>query len=193
MRPTIRPEEPADPHAVTRVVTAAFTGHGPEVAGLVQLLQRSGRSRVSLVARDEGDVVGHVLLSIGWIDAPDRVADVLVLSPLAVAPAQQGRGIGTALVEAALEAARALEAPAVFLEGDPGYYSHRGFVRASALGFVRPSPRIPDAAFHVVLLDAHEQWMRGPLVYNDAFWQTDSVGLRGLRLARAEESQRGLP
>ena len=32
-----------------------------------------------------------------------------------------------------------------------------------------------------------------PLVYNDAFWQTDSVGLRGTRLARAEESQQGLP
>lgn len=80
----------------------------------------------------------------------------------------------------------------MFLEGDPGYYARRGFLRASASGFVRPSPRIPDAAFQVVLLDAHEEWMRGPLVYNDAFWQTDSVGLRGARLARAEESQRGL-
>lgn len=192
MRPTIRPEGPADYPAIRRVVTAAFTRHGPEVARLVQLLQRSGRSRVSLVA-DDGDVVGHVLLSIGWIDAPDCLADVLVLSPLAVAPAHQGRGIGTVLIAASLEAARALNAPAVFLEGDPGYYSRHGFLRASAHGFVRPSPRIPDAAFQVVLFDAHEEWMRGPLVYNDAFWQTDSVGLRGLRLARAEESQRGLP
>ena len=192
MRATIRPEGPADHESLRLVVAAAFTHHGSEVVGLVELLQGSGRSRVSLVA-DDGDVVGHVLLSIAWIDAPERLAHVLVLSPLAVAPGQQGKGIGTALVEASLVAARGLGAPAVFLEGDPSYYSRLNFVRASAHGFVPPSPRIPDAACQVVLLDAHEDWMRGPLVYNDAFWQTDSVGLRGTRLARAEESQQGLP
>ncbi len=188
----IRSETPADHAAVRRVVTAAFTHHGTEVADLVDLLRDTGRSRISLVA-DDGEVSGHVMLSISWVDAPERLVDVLVLSPLAVAPDRQGQAVGRALVAAALDAARVVDAPAVFLEGDPGYYARLGFVRASTHGFVRPSPRIPDAACQVVLLDAHEDWMRGPLVYNDAFWHTDGVGLRGDRLARAEESQRGLP
>ncbi len=188
MTPAIRPETRTDHAAVRRVVTTAFGDHGADVADLVELLRDSGRSRVSLVAGDR-DVVGHVMLSTSWVDAPECLVPVLVLSPLAVAPERQGKGIGSALVQAALTAARDLDAPAVFLEGDPDYYSRLGFVRASAHGFSRPSPRIPDAACQVVLLEAHEDWMRGPLVYNDAFWQTDSVGLRGERLARVTEEQ----
>ena len=41
-------------------------------------------------------MVGHVLLSIAWIDAPERLAHGLVLSPLSVAPGQKGKGIGRA-------------------------------------------------------------------------------------------------
>ncbi len=189
---TLRAERPVDRSAVRAVVRTAFTGHGTEVADLVDLLRDSGRSRVSLVAESDG-VVGHVMLSVGWIDASERLVPALVLSPLAVAPLQQGRGIGAALVDAAVRAAGELAAPLVFLEGDPGYYSRLGFERASRHGLVRPSPRIPDAACQVRLLAAHEPWMRGPLVYNDAFWHADSVGLRGDRLARAEASQRDLP
>jgi putative acetyltransferase len=94
--------------------------------------------------------------------------------------------VGTALVAAALDRAAELGAPAVFLEGSPDYYGRRGFVRASELGFTRPSVRIPDVACQVALLPAYQSWMAGALVYCDPFWVTDAVGLRDPLLAEWE-------
>ena len=171
-----------------RVVEEAFgPDEGPTVARLVTALDDAGSTRASIVADADGQVVGHVQLSRSWIDAREALVDVLVLSPLSVHPDAQGRGIGTALVAAALGHAAALRAPAVFLEGAPAYYGARGFVGASAHGFVRPSVRIPDAAFQVALLDAHEPWMTGALVYCDPFWVTDAVGLRDPLLGQIQD------
>src|SRR6476661_1907014 len=44
---------------------------------------------------------------------------------------------------------RSLDAPLVFLEGDPAFYSRLGFVAAGPLGFIRPSARIPEPGFQV--------------------------------------------
>lgn len=66
----------------------------------------------------------------------------------------------------------------VFLEGSPDYYPRFGFEKASTRGFEAPSARIPDAAFMVYLLPRYETRMKGRLVYPDAFWRADAVGLR---------------
>jgi putative acetyltransferase len=101
-----------------------------------------------------------------------------VLSPLSVASDAQGEGLGTELLAAAVTEAERIGAPAVFLEGDPRFYSTRGWSPARPLGFTKPSVRVPDAAFQVVLLAGHEDWMAGALVYCDPFWALDCVGLR---------------
>lgn len=179
-RVEIRPVQVEDRVSVGRVVTSAFgEEEGPLVARLVTELERSGRARLGLVAEVDGQVAGHVMLSQSWVDAPERLVDVLVLSPLSVAPEHQRSGLGTALVRAALAAAQEEGAPAVFLEGSPAYYGARGFSRALDHGFTRPSVRIPEDAFQVALLPAHEDWMTGALVYCDPFWALDCVGLRG--------------
>jgi putative acetyltransferase len=185
----IRPSRPDDAAAVDDVVARAFgeEEEGPTIVRLLGLLVDGGHRVAGLVADDGGTVLGHVQLSRSWVDARERLVDVLVLSPLSVHPDAQGRGIGTALVAAALDHASALRVPAVFLEGAPAYYGARGFVGASAHGFVRPSVRIPDAAFQVALLDAHEPWMTGALVYCDPFWVTDAVGLRDPLLAQIQD------
>jgi putative acetyltransferase len=170
----VRIATPHDGKAVCRVVRAAFGGD--RVPRMVAALEAAGDVVTSLVAEDEGAVVGHVQLNRCWVDARERLLDVAVLSPLATDPAHQGRGVGTALVAAALEAARDAGEPAVFLEGDPAFYSSRGFSPAASLGFDRPSPRIPEAAFQVALLD--ERLPRGPVVYCQTFWTEDCVGLR---------------
>lgn len=183
----VRGASPDDADAVRRVVTAAFEDDGPKVASLVDALVAAGHARASLVAEAEGQVVGHVQLNRSWLDARERLVEVLVLSPLSVAPASQGRGVGTELLSAAVQRAEALGAPAVFLEGDPGFYGKRGFTRGSGHGVVRPSERIPDLAFQVVLLSAHESWMTGALVYCDPFWSLDCVGLREPDLTEIEQ------
>lgn len=161
-----------------QVVEAAFGDEGEKVARLVQALDAAGSTRASLVAESDGDVVGHVQLSHSWIDAPQALVEVLVLSPLSVAPAHQGRGIGTALVRAAVAEAERLGVPAVFLEGDPGFYGARGWEPGSVHGFTRPSVRIPEVAFQVVVFPSREEWMTGALVYCEPFWALDCVGLR---------------
>ena len=184
---TIRPEQPADHPVVRSVVTAAFGDEGAVVADLVDALVASGHALVSLVAEVGGEVVGHVQLNRSWVDARERLVEVLVLAPLAVAPQRQGRGLGSALVAEALVRTRGRGCPAIFLEGSPDYYGARGFERADARGFSPPSNRIPAAAFQVVTTAAHEEWMTGALVYCGPFWELDCVGLRDPLLRELEE------
>lgn len=163
-------------------MTEAFADDGG-VAALAEALHarddRPGES--ALLAESDGEVVGHVQLSKAWIDAAPALVDALVLSPLGVAPDHQRRGVGRALCEAAVAHARQLQAPAVFLEGDPGYYGRLGWHRASDRGFTAPSVRIPQPGFQVVLLPSWQRWMVGAVVYNDTFWALDFVGLRDTR------------
>lgn len=182
MQEHIRDERPDDRLAVQEVLAASFTSE-PEVVSLWSDL-REVPGTTSLVAERDGGLVGHVGLTVGWVDAIDRLVPVQVLSPLSVHPTHQRLGIGGRLVAAALQRAEALGAPALFLEGDPAYYSRLGFEPGRAHGFTPPSARIPGAGFQVVLLTAYEPSISGALVYPDVFWRHDAVGLRGEDLER---------
>lgn len=58
---------------------------------------------MSLAGDDGGLLVGHVICTRAWIgDAPS-----LGLGPLAVRPDRQGTGVGTVLMRALIDAARA--------------------------------------------------------------------------------------
>jgi len=133
---------------------------------------------LSFVAALGDEVVGHVLFTRSLLDAPRRLVDVLVLSPLAVRADMRGRGIGSALVLRGLAELRCWPEPLVFLEGSPDYYRRFGFRPGGELQFRRPSLRIPEAAFQVVTLPSYKPWMTGTLVYAEAFWRHDCVGLR---------------
>jgi putative acetyltransferase len=177
----LRPERPDDHDAVRDLHAAAFGGsHGRRVAALVDDLRTllGAHEGASLVAEHAGEVAGHVMFTRSLLDAPRRLVDVQVLSPLAVLPAHQGGGIGSALVRKGLEVMAEHGVPLVFLEGDPAYYSRFGFEPGAAHGFRKPSLRIPDAGFQAVRLPAYEPWMSGTLVYSEVFWRHDLVGLR---------------
>lgn len=187
----VRPALPSDVAAIRDVTTRAFDD--AHVADLVDVLA-AGPARVSLVAEADAAVVGHTMLSRGWIDAERELVEALVLSPLSVDPAHQRRGIGGDLVRSALDAAGAAAAAAVFLEGSDRYYPRFGFEPAVPRGFTPPSARIPDRAFQVVVLPSWRGWMTGALVYPEAFWVCDMTGLRGEALERVRAAeQRGAP
>ncbi|GIJ11181.1 GNAT family N-acetyltransferase [Micromonospora andamanensis] len=174
----IRDELAADRDAVHELHRLAFGSHGEVVAALVRALRDDDPEALSLVAEEDDEIAGHVLFTSSLLDAPRRLVTVQVLSPLAVTPDRQRRGIGGALVRHGLRLLDQRGAPAVFLEGDPGYYSRLGFAAAGELGFRRPSLRIPVPAFQVARLSGYEPWMTGTFVYSATFWQQDCVGLR---------------
>ena len=100
-RVIVRLETPTDYDTIAAVVGAAFADE-PVVVDVVTAIRASSEYRpaFSLVAEENGEIVGHVMLS----GLPIEGGHALQLSPLAVRPDRQ-RGIGSALVEAALAAA----------------------------------------------------------------------------------------
>jgi len=167
--------------AATRALAVSAFGGDEHIGELLDALRASWAwdDELSFVADRGGKLVGQVLYTHALLDAPRRLIDVLVLSPIGARPDLQRSGIGAELLARSLEAiVDRGDAPLVFLEGDPGYYSRFGFELAFDHGFRPPSRRIPPPSFQVRRLPSHEEWMTGTLVYPDAFWRTDSVGLR---------------
>lgn len=177
---SIRRAGTSDAVAIAMVESEAFGAEGPLIVELIDALRehRCGRDRLSIIACDGEDVVGHTLVTRSRLDTLRATIDVALLSPLAVAPAHHRRGIGRALVDRAVAESADEGFPVIFLEGDPAFYSRLGWVAAGPLGFRKPSLRIPDAAFQCRLLPSYEPWMAGTLVYAEPFWDLDCVGLR---------------
>jgi putative acetyltransferase len=184
----VRVMRPGEYDRVRALEVAAF-GDDESIGALLDLLRGSWtwEDEMSFVAElvpdaaaaDDGEVVAHVLYTHAIVDAPDRLVDVLLLSPVGVRPDHHGLGIGTRLITETLQLLAATRhEPLVFLEGDPRYYTRFGFVAAGDRGFRAPSLRIPPPAFQLYPLPADDGSLTGTLVYPDAFWRTDSVGLR---------------
>jgi putative acetyltransferase len=173
----IRAEAPGDAPAVFAVQAAAFGR--PDEARLVDALRGTVERAVSHVAVRDGRVVGHVLVTPVRIEtARGRTPECGGLAPLGVEPALQGRGIGGALVRAALAGARELGWPAVFLLGSPVYYGRFGFELAAPRGLHYESHAF-DAGFQVhVLLPGALDGIRGFVRYADAFAETSTEPVR---------------
>ena len=163
-----------------RQLSIAAFGGDQVIGDLLDALRASWAwdDNLSYIAERDGELVGHVLYTHAILDAPPRLQDVLVLSPIGVRPDRQRCGIGADLIRSTLSVIAQRGEPLVFLEGHPTYYPRFGFRRAADMGFVAPSLRIPRDAFMVYPLPNYEPWMTGTLVYPDAFWRTDAVGLR---------------
>lgn len=151
----VRAETPADIQQVRTINLAAFDTAAE--ADLVDALRRRASPLISLVAQADEGVVGHILFSPVTLDArPDL--RLLGLAPMAVLPAQQRRGVGSALVRAGLARCRATDACAVVVLGHPRFYPRFGFRPASAFG-VRSEYDVPDEAF--MLLELAPDSLRG--------------------------------
>jgi putative acetyltransferase len=130
----VREETPKDISAVKLVHEAAF-GQLAE-AVLVDALRVSGDAVISLVAEDDGEIVGHVLFS--KLPAPERC---LALAPVSVVPSRQNQGIGSKLIREGLARAKKEGWKAVFVLGEPDYYQRFGFDPAKADKFETDYPK----------------------------------------------------
>jgi putative acetyltransferase len=166
----IRSETASDVGAVATIVAAAF-GEQAE-ATLVERIRASDRYRpdYALVATLDDAVVGHVMVSdVDLVDGDTR-RRILSLSPLAVDPAHQARGVGSALVRAVAARVDADGHPLIVLEGSPVYYARFGFEDARNHGLRIHLPDwAPPEAGQVLRLAAHDPAITGSVVYPPAF------------------------
>ena len=158
----IREAIEADRAAIGALVERAF-GQASE-AELVAALVRDGDAVLELVAEEDGQLAGHVLFSRLDVDRDGDHFAAVALAPVAVEPASQKRGIGSALIE---EGHRLLNARGESLSvvlGDPAYYGRFGYAHSRAAVF--------DSAFQCAALQALD-WGAAPaegrLVYAPAF------------------------
>ncbi len=122
---TIRSEVTADIEAVRHVNRLAF-GQDDE-ARLVDALRDGGYLRVSLVAEQGGQVVGHILFSDLSIITGAGTVPALALAPMAVLPEFQRQGVGSALVRRGLEECQRQGHRIVVVLGHPAFYPRFGF------------------------------------------------------------------
>ena len=166
----IRNEIPDDRSAIFQVVAAAF---GSESKALLVEAIRDSSSFVpelSLVALFDHRIVGHVMVSVAALRDGDNLHRILNLSPLAVAPAAQRRGVGSALVRAVTSRANELGEPLVVLEGDPAFYGRLGFEYSVPCGiYITLPPWAPPEASQVIRLDSYQSHLRGQVEYPSAF------------------------
>jgi putative acetyltransferase len=162
----LRPETAADHQAIRALDLEAFAPSELE-AGITEGLRRANDHvpDLCLVAVEDDTIRGHITLSHAHVD--DFPA--LGLGPLAVDPAHQQRGIGSALMQEAIERASRTEYPLIALLGHPAYYPRFGFRPAAETFGIATHYDAPPEAWMALPLPAYEPHIRGAFRYAPAF------------------------
>jgi len=145
----VRPEKPEDIPAI-RIVNERAFGRTAE-ADLVDTLRRNGKAAISLVADDDGRVVGHIFFSAVTIQSRETELTGIGLAPLAVIPERQKQRIGSMLMGHGLRRCREEDHPFLVVLGHPNYYPRFGFVPASNFG-IKSEYDVADEVFMVMEL-----------------------------------------
>lgn len=159
----IRNEIAGEEALISALVTEAFAT-APHASGtealIVERLRAAGALALSLVAEEAGGPAGHLAASPALLDGQ---GGWMAIGPLAVRPERQGRGLGSALMRAALENLRATGAQGAVLVGDPDYYARFGFTPRPGL----TTPGVSD--IYVLGLGFGEGAPRGAIAFHPAF------------------------
>lgn len=161
----VRPERSDDLATIRQINIAAF-GRADE-ADLVDALRAEGALLLSLVAELESVVAGHILFSRMWIDSAHATTSAVALSPMAVLPEYQNRGIGGALVRRGLKLLQDMREQIVLVLGHPSYYQRFGFSSEKARLLETPFP--PDSYMAVELAPGALAGVSGKVRYPGSF------------------------
>ena len=162
---SIREETPQDYEAIREVNRLAF--HQEEEGQIVDRLRADGLVIASLVAVEDGGVVGHILFSVLPIETDRGVLRAASLAPMAVRPERQRQGIGSALVRRGLALCRARGYSICIVVGHPAYYPRFGFSAERAENL--RSPFTGEAFMALELEPGALEGVVGTVCYPEAF------------------------
>jgi predicted N-acetyltransferase YhbS len=98
---------------------------------------RSGGNYIpelALVAEENGELVGHIMLTKTLISNGDEQFETLFLGPISVVLEERKKGIGSRLIQESLAVAKVMAFKSVVLVGDPAYYHRFGFRTSREFG-----------------------------------------------------------
>ncbi|MCL4368017.1 MAG: N-acetyltransferase [Actinobacteria bacterium] len=162
----IRVEQQEDRAAVHAVNASAFDTLAE--ADLVDVLRDRAQPVISLVAEEDGSIVGYIMFSPVALPGHPELR-FMGLAPLAVVPERQRQGIGSALVRAGLKRCRELGHGAVAVLGHSAYYPRFGFSPSARFG-IGCEYDVPEGAFMLVELQpGYLDGVSGTVMYHAAF------------------------
>lgn len=161
----IRPEDQGDIAAIGDIERKAFARDAEAL--LVDRLRDAHVVVASLVADEQGALVGHILFSRLPIHTERGVVNAVALAPLAVVPERQRQGIGSMLVRNGLDTCRDTGESIVIVVGHPHYYSRFGFSADAARTL--SSPYSGDAFMALELVPGALAGLAGEVRYPAAF------------------------
>jgi predicted N-acetyltransferase YhbS len=128
----IRQETPSDFSRIYSFVEVAFqtakVSNGKEKEFVKKL--HAGTyyiAKLALVAEENGEIMGHIMLTKTYIATCNGKVEALLLAPLSVALEHRRRGVGSKLVKESFEYAQKMGYTSVFVVGDPAFYCRFGF------------------------------------------------------------------
>ena len=145
----IRNSTAADSAAVEALYARAFPDE--DLIPLIRELIEDTELVISLIATIGNEVAGHGLFTC-LPNCRNTNRKAALLGPLAVDPARQRAGIGSAIVQHGLQKLEKENTDVVFVLGDPGYYSRFGFMPES---YIAPPYSFPE---HLKETELWLQW-----------------------------------
>ena len=165
----IRQERLEDYDAVDHIVKEAFESaehsDGNEQDLVVELRKsKSFIPELSLVAVEDGKIVGHILFTKALVQG----VEVLALAPLSVLPDYQNKGIGLSLMKEGHGIAHKLGYEYSVVLGHSKYYIKAGYTPASKYGIKAPF-EVEDESFMAICLNGTVGKLNGVMEYDEAF------------------------
>jgi putative acetyltransferase len=161
----IRQERPEDAGVIRQLTYDAFKpmpySNGGDEARIPNSLRAAGVLTLSLVAEEAGEIIGQITFSPVMING--EAGQFYGLGPVAVSPARQFAGIGSALIREGLAQLEAMGADGCVLLGNPDYYARFGFVSDPGLTY----GDFPPGPFQVLVFKG--QVPRGKVTFHPSF------------------------
>lgn len=171
----IRAEEEKDYRTVENVTREAFWdvyAPGSVEHLVVHNLRKSAAyiNNLSLVICEKEEIIGHIMYTKACVKSMDGQShEVLSMGPFSVMPGQQKKGIGKALMDYSIEAARALGFKAVIIFGDPTYYGKYGYINSKEYNIATAEGDNFPAFMTLELFEGALKGIEGKFYFDEGF------------------------